>query len=863
MNKFKKLAVAAVSVAMAGTMALSFAACGGGGNDGPGKVEKPGDNIGKDLFGIMKEDGSLNYDAYKRTSEVTLNLAVGHNSLLTSTSFKDLGSEITLPNRTKAYSNGEMKPAWAQMGADLNIKWNDVYEGKQTSQNLNTLLTENQTGSNETKYAGVDLFTTDLSVAVSKANSGTDILNLASYLDYMPNFRNFLNENPVVYLSLLQDGMNTTTGEGQKILVAPYFDGYDDIERYCIIRHDWAKKLLNGDAAGSDAKFSAACAAATSATSFMGSANYTVDALTADGADTQKITKDYAAALAAAKNATTALGMAYNAIAGSVYSGESGNIIDIMNAALAANKDATGTQLINLFRAYIDVCFTKDGKAYFNSANRANVFIGNDACWDVDDLVAMLRCIKTNASVLVGSGKTLGGIAPRSGQNDRTPDMVSLACQLYGVRGGTSRNEYNYIDKAGNILDARTNKAFYEAMANMNNLRKEGLIADYSGKSNFATSSGLATKANIPDEYFMVYDYSQTQTLAGFLAEDSTVTHKDFPNGTPEGYYFAPVITPVSKWDVDGNGTIAADEYFRFTESWRSTKTGGLAVNGAIRNDKNKLDAAIQFIDYLYSEDGQIVSTFGPMASNAAGEGGFWYNTPATDDEVKEGNYFRYKGVRYSGTDYKGDITPTITENLYKSFKGQVVNGWKTGDNSKVSGAALSFTNYARMLIGSTLPVGVKDQSFENQLTSKMGQTGAGVVGQALAKGVIKGMSLDLDKNNYWFTCVPSGLPVSKTNQDLLDSTAQMPFKYMTGTQIAGGDKNFFSIMNNIILNGTNATYNQQGVNFTYTSIDNLLAYKMSGESTIRQLAIAREFAFDEAWSTAKSYWTYLSNPAA
>ena len=31
MNKFKKLAVAAVSVAMAGTMALSFAACGGGG----------------------------------------------------------------------------------------------------------------------------------------------------------------------------------------------------------------------------------------------------------------------------------------------------------------------------------------------------------------------------------------------------------------------------------------------------------------------------------------------------------------------------------------------------------------------------------------------------------------------------------------------------------------------------------------------------------------------------------------------------------------------------------------------------------------------------------------------------------------
>ena len=119
----------------------------------------------------------------------------------------------------------------------------------------------------------------------------------------------------------------------------------------------------------------------------------------------------------------------------------------------------------------------------------------------------------------------------------------------------------------------------------------------------------------------MMYDYSQTQTLNGFAVEDSQVTGKD----APKGYYFAPVVTPVSKWDVNADGNITADEYFRFTESWRSTKVSGLGLNGELANAGNeeKLKAAIQLVDFLYSDDGQIVSTFGPMASDAEGTGGF------------------------------------------------------------------------------------------------------------------------------------------------------------------------------------------------------------------------------------------------
>ncbi len=843
MNKTKKIAFGVVSLIMAGTMALSLSACGdpdeneGGGNansilglaqgrenaiatgwnTAKGYWEYLGKNTSatvEDEYGVLNADGTINYDAYERDSEVTLNLAIGHNSAHTSTAFAaNLGSTITLPDG-KQYSNSSFKPAWVQMGADLNITWNDVYQGQQTSKNLQFMLTNNNPDTNQPWYNSTDLFTSDLSQVVSYAASGTSILNLADYLDYMPNFQKFLNDNPVVYLSLLQAGMNTTTGAGQTLYVAPYFDGYDDIERYVLIRQDWADTILNGDAALTG---STAWGKDTSVESYMGqTGKITVDALNAEGTATTKVVKNYDNVVTEIKKANSALNTAYKAIANAEYAGTSGNIVDIMNAAIEANNGATGAQLVTLFRAYIDACYQKeDGTAFYSADSRSDLFNGYNAAWDVDDLVAMLRCVTTNASALGGN---VGGIMPRSGANDRTPDMVRLAAQLYGVRGTESRFEYTYIDSKGNIQDARADKEIYEMVARFHLLKEEGLIADYSAYGDFSGSSGMIGKDANATDYFMMYDYSQTQTLNGFYAEDALLT------GTvvDDSYYFAPILTPVSKWDVDGDGNHT--DIMRFTESWRSTKTGGLSLNGALANAGNeaKLKAALQFVDYLYSDDGQIVSSFGPMATNANGDGGFWYNEEATAAQVAAGEYFTYKGVKYSGSYYKGSYTPTITDNLYKSFKGLDVDGWKVADNENVANSKLSFTNYARQLIGSTLPVGVKNQSLEYQLTSKMGQDGCDKVGQALALGVIKGMSLQIDEDNYWYTCVPSGMPIESLVQTtVLDAPAQVNFKYLTGTQ--KDNKNFFSIFNYIILNGASGTYNQQDVVVSFTSVDDLL----------------------------------------
>lgn len=868
MNRNKKIAMAVVATVMAGTLVVPLAAC----NNEPDKVKV---DLSQYAWNALNTDGTVNYDAYKRDTPVTLNIAIGNDSKETSTAF-DAGSTYKLADG-KTYQGGDMKPAWAQMGKDLNITWNDVYNAKKTNANLAAIIA----GESKASYEGTDMFTTDLSIAVEKATSGTDILNLGDYLDYMPNFKNFLEANPIVYLSLLQDGMSTTDGSGKSLYVAPYFDGNDDIERYCIVRQDWADLILNGDTAlAAGEKFSEKCAATTSVQPFMTG----LDSLKVDVTDPtpdangnytkdKVVYKNYANVKTQVTTSGSALNTAYLAASGDhAYDGTTGNIVELMNKAIAANANVTGDKLVVLFRAYVDACYTttSDGTtSYYAAAKRSDLFNGYDAAWDVDDLVAMLRCVMTNQNTLLSTDsgmlsetakksrtdRKIYGIAPRGGTNDRTPDMVRLACQLYGVRGGDSRLEYTYIDNAGNLQDARNDKAFYVALDNMNKLKAEGLIADYSDTA-FSNSSGYVVNKDDEtksSETFMMYDYCQTQTATGFYQQDQTGTT------LPDGYNFAPVLTPVSKWDVDGSGTISESEYFRFTESWRSTKTSGLALNGGLAYNKDKLIAALQFVDYLYSEDGQIVSTFGPMATNADGDGGFWYNTEATAEQVTAGNYFTYKGVKYSGYNYKGTTAPTITEAVYKHFQGAAGSPTYPENVKKAKG---SFTSYARMLIGSTLPVGVKSQAFEDQLTSNIGKAGSAKVGAALANevgdtgySVIRGLSLNINENAWWYTCVPSGLPTPAKYVSTLDNSNMADLKYLSGTAKKNNDKNFFSIFNSVILNGvkSGSKHNQQDITYNFTTIDDLVKYMSE-----TKLAGDRENVLNEGWKNAKAYWNYL-----
>ena len=149
-----------------------------------------------------------------------------------------------------------------------------------------------------------------------------------------------------------------------------------------------------------------------------------------------------------------------------------------------------------------------------------------------------------------------------------------MAGELYGVRGLTSRYTtfYAYIDKEGNIKDARNETAYWNALENMSKLAKEGLYYTGAGQ----TDGLLSIANNETNPGIQVYsstDYVQTQTRLAGYSVDGQLNKK-----IEAGYNYAPILTPVSRWDVNGDGT--AEKVMRFTESWRGVKNGGLCKIG-------------------------------------------------------------------------------------------------------------------------------------------------------------------------------------------------------------------------------------------------------------------------------------------
>ena len=804
MSKTKKIAAAVVSIVLASTMIVSLAAC----KDN----KKPSLNASQEVLEVSTDaNGALSYG-----DDIALNMNVGYKAEYGYITYREKQVSESFELFGKTYNRGQLKPAWQELSDTLGIDFNDAYQQLDAEDQIN----------DTTNYSRYDMITGQADTIVQKATSNSSqYLDLSLYMDYMPNYKAFLEENPIVQMSIVSD---TSTGA---MYYAPYFDGNDDIEKYELAQLQWVERLLDTTDAGENTTFTASVSAKKTASidgdtirgevgdgktasvkSFMGTTgewwvnttNVAASQLNADGtlgssADTKQITKvvvSYDDALAAAKNNTTELGKAV-AAAGVKDASKltSGNIVDLQYQAINDTQGAvTGAQLLNMLRAYIDVAYQKeDGSKFY--ATRSDVFNGYNAAWDADLLVALSRCIVTNTGLLgtKTESQNIYAIMGRENKTQRQNDLVSLAGELYGVRGLTPRYQWTYIDSEGKINDSRNDVDMWEALDRLNEMVEEGLL--YTGTKHAAGASSYY-KADSP-ESFMIYDYVQTQTAnGGFELELGTDKY-----GLPEDYNFTAINTPVSKWD-DGSTNdsgycyVNGEKVMRFTESWRSVKNTGFCLPRANYEGKpEKLAAALKFIDYLFSNDGQILMTYGPQSDNNDLKGtaptftseanGFWYGNKVTNVNVadvaykpegsdqytvnaeNEGKYFIYKNKVYSGTYYKGEQCPTMTDANLQLYYGRTVNSVVLANSSDGAGTVqganyvCSYTNYARGIIGSALPIGNKLQSFEYQGTATMGMIGADKVSANLVNGTISHVYLSPDnpKGSYWYTIVPTTLP--------------------------------------------------------------------------------------------------------
>ena len=591
-----------------------------------------------------------------------LRMATGYQKTTQGISFKDAsvfnGQDSMVLADGKEYRVGDLKPTWAELSNRLGIDFVDLWTGAGSAEKEFKVWQE--------KLSEVDMVSGSVSILNENGVAGK-LVNIAEYLDHMPNFKAYLDANPIVRLSITGD---TETGA---IYFSPYFDGVNDIERMPLMRTDWVAKLLNGEG-GFAAAASNNLAAAEYEPYMPTSGKVTVDAVNKEGTAVIQLTKDY---------------------------DEAGNIVATMNAALAAGT-VTGVEAVNMLRDYIDAAYN----GYYGT-NRADLFIGQNAAWDADELVALLRCVVANPQTLNGTDTVQGLFSREDSNNQRKVDVFRFAGTLFGVRGLESRQDYLYVGNDGLLHDARQEEATYVAIERMNDMVKEGLISSSFVNNQAESSSTMLEK----DLGFMHYDYNQTQTIYN-------------QTKLQDGEKYMAVMVPVARWN-DGTG----ETYMRFTESWRSVKTDGWAISLAgVGDDTDKLHAALAIIDYAYSKEGQILMSYGPdefIAKNA-------------DGSLKMFNF-------------NGQEWPVISDATYKEL-------WDRENGN--------YTNYARHYIGSTLSF-AKSQSFEYQCTHVVGKEGAGYISTAIGLGTIKHPELALTDNPWW-TSVPTVLPTTKTENDMI-----------------------------------------------------------------------------------------------
>ena len=596
------------------------------------------------------------------------------------------GLTITLADGN-TYMAGDLKPTWVEVQNRLGMSFTSVYQGNSAAKEFDYW---------KEQLDQVDMVSGTAAKLNEFGETGS-VVNIAEYLDLMPNFKAYLEANPIVRLSITG---NVDTGA---IYFSPYFDGVNDIERMPLMRTDWVVALLDGEG-----EFAADASNNTKPAVYQPymptSGKVDIDVVTLDGKSVETITKDYDAA---------------------------GNIVQLMNDAGVMS----GVDAVNMLRTYIDTAYN----GYYGTT-RSNLFVGQNAAWDADELVALLRCVVANPQTLNGTNSVQGIFSREDANNQRRVDMYRFCGTLFGVRGLESRQDYLYVGTDGQLHDARMEVETYEALLRMNAMVKEGLISEAFVKSQDEKTQNYLEN----DTGFMHYDYNQTQTL-----------YNDSKLDNAAGEKYMAVMVPVAHWF---DGTSSNGGYMRFTEPWRSVKTDGWGISAAgVAGNQDKLYAALKLIDYAYSPEGTILMSYGP------------------DAFIKTNSDGSYVTFNFNGTQM-----PEISDATRKEL-------WE-----KASG---NYTNYARQFLGSTLSF-MKSQAFEYQCTTEVGREGAGYISNAIGLGTIKHPELALASNS-WYTSVPTTLPTTTADNDLINSYTDLTTNF---SQAKGDDQ--VSVLVNIIVNG-------------------------------------------------------------
>lgn len=555
--------------------------------------------------------------------------------------------------------------------------------------------------------ANLDLVMGGAKYYTQYANEGK-LLAIDEYLDQMPNFKAWVDNNPDIW--------NSMKHTDDHVYFTPYFDGLNSIEKMFLMNTSYVEKLLDGEI---DAEDETVTLSGTQYQPYVVETSEQELTVSVDGT-TKTIKANFA---------------------------EANNAIKKQNSLSAKNGKTLVAALKEALLAEYGSAIAKNagGSAEGNAVvynKLSEIFTGEKACYNTDDLVALLRCVKTCPKTLTGNVSTImNPISPRTAENKRAIDLVSLI-SLWGIKGNDSENGKLYYDVNGELKDGRTTEATYSVgLDNLNKLYQEGLFvnnftSDSTGK---AMGSSEWRSKNIKDgSGFLYYDYNGTTSP---FNDDVTDGSKGFAQ---------PVLAPVVKWQSDSSktlnykGTNLAGKYFRYSEANRALKDGGWCIPATSDNK----GTALALMDYLFSEEGARIQDFGPDS------GEYW--------TLKKAGQSSNSDYENAVCNINGGTSPIITEALLADVKS--------------NDEGVTWNDYYRAFIGSTQGIGhIREDSLDYQTTySQKSRDGLSNVQNAIKSGAMILAQTSIDSNtSKFFVSVPQTIAISSSENTAINSQAE------------------------------------------------------------------------------------------
>ena len=637
--------------------------------------------------------GGNNEPTNSASNNTTLNVAVNY-SQQSGISYQNADAAALNYGEGIALTKGDILPTWKCIGDKLGITITDGADySKAQKDNWTQYVSE---GFKDANGNAINLVmgTQELyDTAVAK----NGLVAISDHLNEMPNFKAWTQKNKSTYQS-----MKSTDG---KVYYTPYFDGQDDIEKMNIMNVEWIEKLLDGTDAADTAK---------TITTYY-------DKTVADEKDAKVIVYDGSAR----KTITVTYSNDTNAITKQNNLGTKNG-----QTLLKALKES----LIAQYGSYIST--EAGGSASASTAiygKLSEIFTSEKACYNVDDLVALIRCVKASPKLLTGNAATeINPIIPRGSKTSRQYSIGELA-SWWGVRGISGEKGGLYFDLDGNIVDSHTNADTYTALNNLHKIYQEKLIYQgYASKDDNNTEDKYRKDGMYAGNVFMIYEYNSSTTQYNADADDNNKS----------GLNLQAVLPPVAKWagdkEVKKDG-VKYSGYFHFSEDNRALKTGGWAIPTSTTGET--LTAALKLMDYMFSTEGSLIQDFGPdtkytktTADHKAGDYIYW--TPYAESTEK---------LVLAGVEQ-----PEITQAI----------------KDAIQASGLGWNNYYRKYVGSTQGIGhIRHAGLDYEcLFSAKGRAGLEMLSNAMSDGVLCLVTTVFsDETDLFCNSMLTGIPVAAT----------------------------------------------------------------------------------------------------